>query len=151
MRANGEILWAKPTARAAIYQSSGSNWPTGIKISTDGYFYNRLEFGGLEMKTQASRHGFITKLSDAVSVPVYTRPVGNFSIYPNPSDGRIKIKGDKIKGNNMVVLNALGQQVHSFEMDQNEKNFDLTWLSPGLYFVQVVGNHEFRTNKFIIE
>lgn len=56
-------------------------------------------------------------------------------IYPNPSQGQLNIKGDKIKFSAVKIVNNIGQIV--LEQAWNEAVIDISGLTRGMYFVVV--------------
>lgn len=59
----------------------------------------------------------------------------SIEVYPNPTMGQISIVN--AEGQNVVVLNALGQVVASIENASENQNIDLSGLCNGTYFVKV--------------
>jgi hypothetical protein len=77
-------------------------------------------------------------------------------LFPNPSDGRVFLKGDDLDQSKYTVsvYSMVGKQLFMKEVDlsnQYDRVFDLSHLNPGLYFVTVsTGNTEQKTLKLIL-
>ena len=70
-----------------------------------------------------------------------------YSIYPNPTNGNITVKGENI--NKVEVYNLCGQMVMSVNGSQNV-NVDMSNLTSGVYMVKVVdGNGNETVNKVV--
>lgn len=64
----------------------------------------------------------------------------NIFIYPNPSDGKFKLKvNNSTQLNHAVVYNLFGKSIKSFNLSMltNEIVLDLTELSSGIYIIQI--------------
>jgi hypothetical protein len=66
----------------------------------------------------------------------------SFSVYPNPSNGYINIKGN-INNENINIYNAIGKVVWSGIIDHT----DLIYLAKGIYFLE----NQKETIKIIIQ
>lgn len=71
-------------------------------------------------------------------------------LYPNPSAGWVQLS-NAAAGNEMIyVLNSMGELVASVHAAAGEKEIDLTFLSPGMYFL-VHESNQGKMEKVIIE
>ncbi len=63
----------------------------------------------------------------------------DFTLYPNPSNGNITIKGNLLKGkNSLSVYNSVGQKVFSTVLENTtEYNLKLDFLSSGVYYLDI--------------
>lgn len=79
----------------------------------------------------------------------------NISVYPNPTDTKLKVEFENSASNNslkIAIMNTLGQVVieqNSTLLGGNE--IDVSRLNPGLYFVEVQNDKESWLKKFIKE
>jgi PKD repeat protein len=80
-----------------------------------------------------------------------------FSIYPNPSDGRVMIelqKGQMAGEVSVKVVNPLGQIIYSSKENISstnwKKEFDLSNLARGIYFIELKSEDGFAKKKIII-
>lgn len=69
------------------------------------------------------------------------------AVYPNPVNKTMQLKlSDNMQAKSVSILNSNGQKV----IEQTEvSNIDVSELSAGLYFVQVITNKGISTQKFI--
>lgn len=73
----------------------------------------------------------------------------NFSLYPNPTSGRLHIESDEtIHG--YKVVNIMGQSVAFGNINGTQGEIGLNGLVPGLYFIQLTTESGQTTQKFII-
>jgi len=74
------------------------------------------------------------------------------SIYPNPTTGYLKISNCK-NYNKIIVLDILGRQVYSAELNKETLNVDLSALQNGEYFLTLINlaDQSKYTSKIIIE
>ena len=83
-------------------------------------------------------------------------PLTSLTLFPNPSDGRVFLKGESFTNGsyNVAVYNMVGKQVFTKDVDlsnQYERVFDLSYLNRGMYFITVTtGENEQKTLKLIL-
>ena len=70
------------------------------------------------------------------------------NLYPNPTDGKIVIFGNCIT--QVVVFDAFGRMVRSFNLKDNEVCLDLSQYSDGLYLVRVVSQNGTETHRVML-
>ncbi len=92
----------------------------------------------------ATAHVFV----DIRDVNVSEQSLGGITIYPNPTDGQIRIQGiHNLTG--YAILNSLGQTVLSGE---SEKDFTLnTRLDSGVYLLKLTNGAEVKVTKIIVK
>jgi hypothetical protein len=77
-----------------------------------------------------------------------TSVVEPLSIYPNPSNGQVSIKG--IVADELTITNLNGQVILSKNVSgQTQANLDLSSLNAGVYFVNTLGSLGKETIRFI--
>lgn len=69
--------------------------------------------------------------------------------YPNPSKGQITI--ENAEKSNVKIIDFIGSQMLSINVESNNENIDLTNLAKGAYFIQIIKNKSIITEKLIIE
>ena len=74
--------------------------------------------------------------------------VSDFSVYPNPSQGKVTISGDFSENASAVVLDQIGRNIASIENVTNGSSFDLSNAERGIYFL-VIRNNDVKTTKTI--
>jgi len=101
-----------------------------------------------------------TPVTQSVSFGGYKIIVGNaglitgviqpLSIYPNPSNGLVSVKG--LAANALTITNLNGQVVLTKDIQgMNSVNLDLNKLTAGVYFVNAIGVDGTETIRFIKE
>lgn len=71
--------------------------------------------------------------------------ISHLSVYPNPSDGLVRLKGAE-QGSTVVVRDMTGKVCTEAVLDSSEHNIDLTTFGPGVYSMSVSdGQGHYRT------
>ncbi|NOQ27951.1 MAG: T9SS type A sorting domain-containing protein [Bacteroidales bacterium] len=79
---------------------------------------------------------------------VITKPAVN--VYPNPASSFITVQVTNAKANGMIsIYSATGALVKLVEMDESEREVDITELPSGLYLITVDTKKEAITKQFI--
>jgi len=69
-----------------------------------------------------------------------------FSLYPNPTTGKIKINGENIK--NVLVFNVAGETI----LDLKKSNeINIAKFPKGIYFIKVLTDRFVQTKKLILQ
>lgn len=107
-------------------------------------------------KLQGNRNPFIDRPQFADTI--WTAYIGlkeqnvlgkeNYSLFPNPSKGKIKIAGVSV-GDNVQILNLLGQVMHERECSSFEEEFVTTSFSSGPYILRLRTNFNTYYFRFI--
>ena len=71
----------------------------------------------------------------------------SFSIYPNPTEGIVTVKGTGIL--EVRVLNMMGQEIQNVTVTDSSTTIDLTTQPAGCYFIEVVGEQGREINKIL--
>lgn len=80
----------------------------------------------------------------------------DISIAPNPSNGQFKLIVGEVYGEiEMIVLNEMGQLVYSDKINENNsgnytKEFNLSNLNKGVYFVKLVNESSIKVERIVI-
>lgn len=73
------------------------------------------------------------------------------SLHPNPNEGELNLDLSNFKAKKVTVLNVLGEQVYTKEINNEDKiNINLSGQKKGVYFVRSESDTQSLTNKFII-
>ncbi len=78
---------------------------------------------------------------------------GELVIYPNPSNGELKVKNTSGAEYEIRILNNLGQEVVSaihISNSDTERTIDLSKYAAGVYFARITKNGETFTKKIIL-
>ena len=144
-----------------------SNFTSGFV----GYFLD-LEFNeAVSDPENISQSGtyYISKVSDSSYVDV--KPVlvtinncsvtginsmpstNNFSVFPNPSTGQVKILVQKQESFNLEICNMIGSIVYEqrFSKFIGLKDIDLTSFHKGVYFVKITTGSKSYKHKIVIQ
>jgi len=97
---------------------------------------------------------------DYITVLVCTgideRNAASFVLYPNPGDGNLTLVcgGDAYEGIDLRVLSTLGRVVYEQKdlVPDADRTVDLFlgWLEEGVYFIEIIGNHQKTIEKIVI-
>lgn len=79
--------------------------------------------------------------------------LNGISIYPNPSQGKFNVQvKDNLEPNATIrVLNALGQEIYNTSITSHNQTIDISNLSNGLFFVNILNGSSSSTSKIIIK
>jgi hypothetical protein len=92
--------------------------------------------------------------SDAVSLTIEATAIKQASkddiqIYPNPTSGKITIRGEKLIGAELSIMNLLGEQIIRQKIKNKVNEIELGAYPEGIYFIRI-GTKENRISKKII-
>jgi len=134
---------------AALRLLKGGNYYYGwvrLDIGYDGYHVVVVDYAFEDIPNRLITAG--QTVSDPVSVPTITNE-STFSIYPNPVKNSFIIKPlTNINGATVKVYNSNGVLVKSIK--QQGFQFDVSDLTAGIYFVELIADNK-RTIKKIIK
>lgn len=76
----------------------------------------------------------------------------DITVFPNPASDYFVVKGQELKDANILVFNAVGQQIQLPNFTSNDEIlFKTTDVPKGIYFVNIRVGEELMTKKVIIE
>lgn len=130
-----------------LVDSYGDGWslgstPHGMEIfngNTSVWSVSVGNFGTLSSNTNALRTG--TLATDNFSKSFV-------SVYPNPSNGTLRIKADRSVS--VELVDVLGKVVYSIKNVNNDTVLDLSSLNKGLYLAKITGENINYTEKVIL-
>jgi Secretion system C-terminal sorting domain len=78
---------------------------------------------------------------------------GEITIFPNPSNGKIQIKGLAADVQSLEIYNLVGEKIAAFTniKQQIANEIDLTGSAPGIYFVKIYNGEKIYSKKFVIQ
>ncbi|PIV61801.1 MAG: hypothetical protein COS14_03945 [Bacteroidetes bacterium CG02_land_8_20_14_3_00_31_25] len=68
----------------------------------------------------------------------------DFNVFPNPTTGKITVKGEKI-----IICNILGEPIYTLLLKEEFNDIDLSNFKSGVYFVKIFDNKKFYTVKLL--
>jgi len=160
-RANGNH-----SGHARVYEYKANNW-TQVgndmdgeqSISNEDYFGNSVALSGagdkliigapVSVRYSSSTKNSYAKVYDLTGLlsSVAFNKVG-FSVYPNPVTNILHIEVEKTAAiYKIAIYNSMGQKVKT----TSENRIDVTTLSKGIYFIEVVTSQGKATQKFIVK
>ncbi len=74
----------------------------------------------------------------------------SFEMYPNPTNGMIDIKLNKLSEGSIRVIDINGKEFYNSKITQAESQINLEFLASGMYFVEVVNNGQASVKKLNI-
>ena len=142
------------------YSKDGSTWSDtyddvmteNISVQNGGmvYFYVTPYFSG---ETGTYLLDMIISRTATTSIENINL-VNSITIYPNPANDFITIDLNECayKVNSFTIINAQGQQLATFNIAEDEKNFQcsLHGYSNGIYFIQLHSTKGILTKKIVI-
>ena len=74
-------------------------------------------------------------------------------LFPNPAKGKVSVRWDAAGGDKITyrIFNAYGKLADKGEYFGKQHQFDLSFLSPGLYILKLTDNKKAASQKIIIE
>jgi len=97
------------------------------------------------MKAPTIQHGDtvqFTTLGDTVGIVNYLPGTSNISIYPNPTDGQLRITNYELRENTTIeIFSIVGQVVGTYRIrpEATKMLIDISHLSNGIYFMKIDG------------
>ena len=89
------------------------------------------------------------------TLSIEDRVLNQFTLYPNPSSGRVEVSFDRNLGQNVEVqvFDLNGRILKSFEVKNasNQFGFDLSNLGSGVYFVKLISQNTNAVKKLILK
>jgi len=74
----------------------------------------------------------------------------SFKVFPNPSNGFITVRMDKVNSGEYTIINQLGQVILNNKF--TNKNFQISLTKKGIYFLKIKNNNTgYKTEKLIIK
>ncbi|MEN8810085.1 MAG: Omp28-related outer membrane protein [Flavobacteriales bacterium] len=155
---SGTSLSTAPAATTQFYPTSETDWRTEtIDLSSyDGQSSVLIKFTG------TSNYGNNLYLDNIRIVDAVTSSINenesstSLNIYPNPSNGMVNLEyiSRNLGDITINIINTLGANVYTTNAVSNgslNKSIDLSQMTKGIYFVNVVSENGTTTKKMIIQ
>ena len=85
-------------------------------------------------------------------VDVYVTAIGentaNVAIYPNPTNGNVKIEAEGM--NHITVVSVLGQMVYDADVNADELELNMAQFNTGVYVVRIVTENGISTQRVTV-
>jgi hypothetical protein len=136
---------------------------TSSALSANQWFLNGIEIAGATSTTftpsQTGDYTVQTHVDDCFSLAstplTFTvtgdiRSVGSFSLYPNPTESYLYIKGSLEINNPVELYSAVGRSsLLTFTQTGDDWSADVRHLSAGVYILRVMDRDGVRSEKFL--
>lgn len=153
---NGDFEWVVPIGSTLINQGRGLAVDNSNNIYATGLFSGTTSFergssNNSDLTSAGQNDIFVMKLSQPTSSVSDTFNT-SFSVFPNPTNGKFKIKSSHNQGKTgltISVWNNLGQEIYSEKnINSLEQEFSLD-DSSGVYFVKIQSEEFSKVLKII--
>jgi hypothetical protein len=154
------IVWADNDTTETGYHCNFKLGASGEQIIlsyANGYVVDSTSFPAQSDDITYGRYpnatgpfGFLGATFSAVNSPLAieeTITAGTFSIYPNPSEGMVRISTANEKITSVEVFNVTGQRILNEEHASSYADIDLTSQPAGIYLVRINGSTTQRIIK----
>lgn len=153
-----ETLTTAPNQTTYFTPDEASDWQTfTIDLSLyAGQSYVRFAF---EVNPGANRNVLYldnVNFFDASPLAVKNESIINFSVYPNPSEGLVRVNTvlENLDKHNFEIRNILGQHISNFgfsKISNTSYQLDLSDIKSGMYFITVTEGEKSTTKKLYIK
>ncbi|MGB0887073.1 MAG: S8 family serine peptidase [Vicingaceae bacterium] len=127
---------------AHVVSSGGFNLATGAKVTVAFAIIAGDSLSDIQMSADSAQYKYDM---DALSVVENNINSTGFNVYPNPTNGILKINSlEKI--NQINVKNVMGEVVQTFR----ENTIDISSHSNGIYFVEVISRNKKSAQKVVL-
>jgi hypothetical protein len=97
-------------------------------------------------------HNINVDILNTLSVDEITDIEEDIIIYPNPSNGNINIKSQSIELQNLIITDLNGRLIKFYKIKDVKVNFDLSFLTSGIYLIKLTDiKNSSITKKIIIK
>jgi hypothetical protein len=122
-------------------------YPVGTKI-----FFKVFAVGSNGDTTETYKFQYTVRFNPTASIKIKTEDKLTVKVFPNPTDGQVKIQFDKVIENGSLTLyDELGKRILDQNIDRlNAVNLNITECASGLYYV-LIQSGEKRTIERLIK
>ena len=133
-----EVLWfVSDTASQPI--ASGNYYTTPVLFDTTTYYIEE-RYVDDTLTCISPRSSVTVYVIDTTSISSMS-PIENLesrlAVYPNPADNYITIENHVLDNLTLNLYDSNGKQIFTQQISQSAR-IDISWLTPGAYFVQAV-------------
>jgi len=87
---------------------------------------------------------------DYLSTTSFEKMKDNFTLFPNPTNGKVEYKGNAFQINQMEIFDNVGRLVQRIK-NISESSLDLSALNDGLYIVKALTQNGMLTQKLVVK
>lgn len=144
---------------SAYSVDGGTTWvgiDAGVQHTAQGWINGTTGWCG-GFNTSASADGIFKYTGAGLGVSALNRDNARMRLFPSPSNGKftIQIGGAETKDATVKIVDLAGSIVYSGTIENSstviEKNFDLSGIAKGIYFVNVQNGTTSFVNKLILK
>lgn len=152
---SGNFIWAKQIGNLPVGRINSISLDDSENVYLTGYFIGTVDFdlgqGTFNLTSNGNADAFILVLgNNTLGTESSIIDLTNVNIYPNPSKGIFIIDSNIDKKINVEILTINGKQIYKSKFTNNLNSFDLSHLSPGIYFAKVFIDDKLKETKKII-
>jgi hypothetical protein len=107
-----------------------------------------LAGGGMPLMSQTN---VVSSVAPDYNLGINDAKSAEFSVYPNPSEGLIKLKGNFAADATVTIFDQTGRIVYTIETVSNGTTIDLTELNKGIYMLGMTNNGVESTQTVVIK
>ncbi|MBR4135046.1 MAG: T9SS type A sorting domain-containing protein [Bacteroidales bacterium] len=140
---NGSAVWTSNMVTLDTYSGQGMNVGyAALKFAGTPNIYGYAKFDK-NVSGGWTEFGYFTSGSGVAG------RTNAINVYPNPVAETIRISN--AEGAQIAIYNSNGQVVKQLESAGTNTTVDVSTLSAGIYFVQIIGDKQVSTVKFVKE
>ncbi len=122
------------------------NYPFGTKV-----YFKVFAVNANNDTTETYKFQYTVRFNPTASIEIKEEDKLNMKVYPNPTDGQVKLAFDKsIKEGNIILFDELGKQILSQQINGLKSvELDVTQCAAGLYYVVVQADDKRSVERLI--
>lgn len=146
---NGNVLCASALSGGGDSPNGVSADPYGNAYVVGDFWSNPFIVGFDTLLFSSHFNVFVAKYdcSNNVGINEFIQP-NNISFYPNPSEGIFTVD-HKFTNGEISIYNSLGKIILQSQINESTSQIDLSEQPSGLYFVQIISDSKYYSEKLI--
>jgi len=164
VKENNDTLWCNSiayydgndwftTGSGFQYGMADPNGPHPAEVKVLKVIEGRLYAGGAFRYADGVKVNKIARYSeilDGMSKPDYIPEEKALTLIPNPASQSVLVKTKEMQGD-VSLITTEGKLIRMYEIDQGRVEIDVSGLSPGIYFVQMMINGKSYSERLVID
>ncbi|MEK6616209.1 MAG: T9SS type A sorting domain-containing protein, partial [Bacteroidota bacterium] len=151
---SGNVLWAKSAGGTSYDEANSVTADASGNIIAAGFFKSpTITFGSTTLtNTGNSPDMFIVKLSSSTGINEWTIDNLQWSVFPNPTSGKVEVRSEKLEVRSIEITNLLGEKVFQsqYSIPNTQYLIDLSSQPNGIYFLTIKTSQGTANKKLII-